>query len=457
MMTLCPTSDKMMRDLVDAEVALRKDAERKEAETRAELIRVGTALCRDALSLAQSASPKGTLNWTAKQLADLIIDSLGKILDDVDLGQAGLGDLYRQAATEVERLKQDNAALRSEIDAAHSRTLAMQNAQRVAEQSNADLRRRLAESETGHKQLQVIAERQRQQMEQLRKQLAATPTSPVVAQPELEAAKTGHESLPLAVAPMAQHDEALPEWIQEWQHAATFERERALVKLIGDTGECRRNKLAQELAQQLSIDDPRSGSIARAVQSLADLGLISVQEVKGISRGRAPNIVLFTDRGGLAYQALFNATPSRLYNNLLARHSSPEHLYLNLEGADLLREAGYEVDLLPPAMTLADGSQFEPDLAAISSNDKTVYVECERDTRKNDHSWIRKWEIMCMATNGVVCVVTPDQAAMKTIGNEIRLLMGKRNIKLFMTNLDDVRGGKRSEKGGIWLVGPSRL
>ncbi len=412
--------------------------------------------------------------WTAKQLADLIIDAVGQVLDDVDLGQADLGELYRQAAANVERLRRENTTLASDIDALRRTLQSTENAQRTAEQSANDLRRRLAESEAGRKQLLLVVEQQRQQMEQLRKPsattpatvTAATPTSPVVTAPQVvrpqlepqrETAKIVQESPSLTVAPMAQQDEVMPEWIQAWQQSAMFERERALVKLMGETGECRRNKLAQELAQQLSIDDPRSGSIARSMQSLVDLGLISSQEVKGISRGRAPNIMQLTDQGCLAYQVLFNTTPSRLYDDLLARHRSSEHLYLNLEAADLLTGAGYEVDLLPPAMTLSDGSKFEPDLAAISGNGKTVYVECERDTRKNEPAWIRKWEIMCAATNGVICVVTPDQAAMKSIGNEIRLFLGNRNIKLFMTNLDDVRGGKRSDKSGIWLVGPSRL
>jgi hypothetical protein len=39
------------------------------------------------------------------------------------------------------------------------------------------------------------------------------------------------------------------------------------------------------------------------------------------------------------------------YDLLLERHVSPEHTLLNLQAADVLREAGYQVNLTPPEIT----------------------------------------------------------------------------------------------------------
>jgi hypothetical protein len=244
------------------------------------------------------------------------------------------------------------------------------------------------------------------------------------------------------------------EWIQTWQSSPGFDREWSIVRFLGETGECRRTKVSEAVGQQFQVE-PDSGSVRRCIQSLQGAGLIFLEEIKTISRGRSPMLLGLTPRGHAAYRALSHLEPNSLFEQLKSRHKSLEHLYLNLQVADVLRDAGYDVDLTPPAMTLTDGSKFEPDLSAARES-KTVYVECERDTRK-DEAWQRKWEIARLATGGVICVATPDRAAMNIVGSAIRHQMTGQNIRLFMTNLDDVRSGRRSPAGDIWFERPGKL
>jgi hypothetical protein len=406
--------------------------------------------------LAQQASPQGVAEWTAKQLADLIIDAVGRLLDDIDLSEAGLGSAYHKAVQEIEHTRQQVNSLQDELNRT-SHELELASAQnRALEQATVDLRIKLAGLEQQRQQLLAKEQVYEQRIAALS---AATPANP---KPETSTATQLDLKAGLQVTPPGPPRPSLPEtpvplvpleWIQSWQKAPTYEREAALIKLMGDTGECRRTKLADELAQQLSIQS-RSASIGRYIQNLAKAEVISIQETARIARGSAPEILLLTEKGRDIYRSLFGREPSRLYDRLLARHKSVEHLYLNLETADLLRAEGYAVDLEPPLMTLADGSKFMPDLIA-SKDSETLYVECERETRKNELAWAHKWEIALVAAQGVIRVVTPDKAAMRALGSGIQFALGKRDLKLFMTNLDDWRKGDRGKGGSFWLVQPS--
>jgi hypothetical protein len=446
-----------LHDLIGAERELRKSAETKADEARTQLVRVAIALCRTALDEAQQASPQGVAEWTAKQLADLIIDAVGRLLDDMDLSEAGLGAAYHKAAQEIEHTKQQVNGLQDELNRT-SHELELASAQNHAlEQAAIDLRIKLAGLEQQRQQL--LAKEQVYE----RRIAALSATTPADPKPETSITTLSDLAAEPQIAPPGPPRPSLPEtpiplvpleWIQSWQKSPTYEREAALVKLMGDTGECRRNKLADELAQQLSIQ-PRSASIGRYIQNLADAEVISIQETARIARGSAPEVLLLTEKGRDIYRSLFGREPTRVYDRLLARHKSVEHLYLNLETADLLRAEGYAVDLEPSAITLADGSKFMPDLIA-SKDSETQYVECERETRKNDLGWVRKWEIVLTATQGDIRVVTPDKAAMRALGSCIQFALGERNLKLFMTNLDDWRKGDRGKGGSFWLVQPSQ-
>jgi hypothetical protein len=66
------------------------------------------------------------------------------------------------------------------------------------------------------------------------------------------------------------------------------------------------------------------------------------------------------------------------YDLLLERHVSPEHTLLNLQAAEVLCEAGYQVNLTPLEITMPDGGLFRPDLAIFDDQGVTHFVEVER-------------------------------------------------------------------------------
>lgn len=56
---------------------------------------------------------------------------------------------------------------------------------------------------------------------------------------------------------------------------------------------------------------------------------------------------------------------------------------IKAQTADVLREAGYQVNLTPPDVNLPDGGLFHPDLVITDEQGATHFVEVERDVDKN--------------------------------------------------------------------------
>jgi hypothetical protein len=96
------------------------------------------------------------------------------------------------------------------------------------------------------------------------------------------------------------------------------------------------------------------------------------------------------------------------YDLLLERHVSPEHTLLNLQAADVLREAGYEVNLTPPEITLPDGGLFRPDPVITDEGEATHFVEVERNTDKNIERRQAKWRNFYQASGGRMFMVCDD-------------------------------------------------
>jgi hypothetical protein len=88
--------------------------------------------------------------------------------------------------------------------------------------------------------------------------------------------------------------------------------------------------------------------------------------------------VRLAERGLIAYWLLTGENPNTSgYDLLLQRHVSPEHTLLNLQAADVLREAGYQVNLTPPDVNLPDGGLFKPDLVLIDEQGSLLFIEVE--------------------------------------------------------------------------------
>jgi hypothetical protein len=164
----------------------------------------------------------------------------------------------------------------------------------------------------------------------------------------------------------------------------------------------------------LGIKKP-GGSIQALISRLMDLNLIETfrpwtSEGAGTG-GRFPDLIRLTDQGRLAYWLLTSQQPQENeYNLLLERHVSPEHTLLNLQAADMVREAGYQVNLTPPEISLPDGGLFRPDLVIIDDLGATHFVEVERDVDKNLEQRQAKWRNFYQASGGRMFVICDNRS-----------------------------------------------
>ena len=114
---------------------------------------------------------------------------------------------------------------------------------------------------------------------------------------------------------------------------------------------------------------------------------------------------------GISATVYFNRT----FCGCAERHVSPEHTLLNLQAADVFREAGYLVNLAPPEISLPDGGLFRPDLAISDDQGATHFVEVERDVDKNLEQRQAKWRNFYQASGGRMFVVCDNRSCMRVL------------------------------------------
>ena len=147
----------------------------------------------------------------------------------------------------------------------------------------------------------------------------------------------------------------LPEWMQVWQKTKSHSRDLELIEILAKTGSPRRSEVAAAFAKQTKVQTA-SGGIARLFNRCARMELIELVKAKSETIGSSTHhLVRLTVQGRDACRLLLNIEPAESQlTELLKRHKNPEHTLLNLEAADLLRSAGYTVDLFPARITLPD-------------------------------------------------------------------------------------------------------
>jgi len=246
-----------------------------------------------------------------------------------------------------------------------------------------------------------------------------------------------------------------PDWMMVWRQSETFERDARILTIIGETGLSRRPLIEAQAAEMLGIKKA-GGSIQALLSRLGELKLIETfrpWEADGAGTGgRFPDLVRLDERGQIAYWLLTSQQPTaNEYDLLLERHVSPEHTLLNLQAADALREAGYQVNLTPPDVHLPDGSLFKPDLVLIDEQGSLLFVEVERDTDKNIEQRQAKWRNFYQASGGKLFVVCDNRSCMRNVRSEINYCLGNKLVVISLTNLADLQTGKRGEGDSIWL------
>jgi hypothetical protein len=251
-----------------------------------------------------------------------------------------------------------------------------------------------------------------------------------------------------------------PNWMMEWRQSETFERDARILTMIGETGLARRPLIEAQAAEMLGIKKA-GGSIQALLSRLAELKLIEIfrpWEADGAGTGgRFPDLVRLAERGQTAYWLLTGQRPTvNEYDLLLERHVSPEHTLLNLQAADVLREAGYQVNLTSPDVHLPDGGLFKPDLVLVDDQGALLFVEVERDTDKNIEQRQSKWRNFYQASGGRMFVVCDNRSCMRNIRSEINYCLRNKSLVVSLTNLADLQAGKRGDGDSVWLEARNR-
>ena len=246
-----------------------------------------------------------------------------------------------------------------------------------------------------------------------------------------------------------------PDWMTAWRKTETFDRDVTVLRLLGETGLARRPLIELKAAERLGIRKA-GGSLQALLNRFERLHLIELfrpwDNGGAKTGGRTPDLVRLSERGRLAYWLLAGSDPvQNEYDALLARHVTPEHTLLNLQAADFLRDAEYQVNPFPPDIHLPDGSLFRPDLIAIDPDRKTLYVEVEVEANKNHEQRQAKWHNSLQASGGQIYVFCDNRSCMRSIRSEINFCLGRQAGQCYLTNLADLQAGKRAADGGIWL------
>lgn len=246
-----------------------------------------------------------------------------------------------------------------------------------------------------------------------------------------------------------------PDWMESWRKTETFGRDASILEMIGETGLARRPLVELQAAEILRIKKA-GGSIQALMARLVGLKLIEIirpWKADGSGKGgRFPDLVRLTDRGQLAFWLMTGNKPKlNEYDLLLERHVSPEHTLLNLQAADFLREAGYQVNSYPPEIQLPDKGLFKPDLVLKDENGAMLFVEVERDMDKNIERRQAKWRNFCRASGGHLYVICENRSSMRNIRSEINYCLGNQQAEVSLTNLAELQTGKRGEGDSIWL------
>ncbi len=212
----------------------------------------------------------------------------------------------------------------------------------------------------------------------------------------------------------------------------------AALRVLGETGACLRRPVTERLlAEGVLVQES-----VKPFQELEAAGLLEQHKPKVESVGNTPYLLRLTEAGIQAYRERFGGEPVEpLLDQLLRRHKSIEHVWLNLKAAQVLEEHGYTVDLLPAPVRTEDGHELAPDLAATKDG-KTIYVECER-TAKRGEAFAQKLENMLRLNGDALYFVVPDTGMQSTIVSLVGewAYRERRPVALYVCNLAKLEQG----------------
>ncbi len=224
------------------------------------------------------------------------------------------------------------------------------------------------------------------------------------------------------------------------------ERIDALIALIASTGISRSDEIREQLASQWGISRG-SGRVGYTVRVAAHQGLLEIHPCTVEWPGeKTRQFLVLTAAGRTRAEQLGVASVISEYEAGLKHHKTPEHLYLVLKAAEILKAEGYtEVNPFPDCIQLVDGD-YCPDITARQDG-HLVFIECERSQNKAREV---KWSRAGQANGGTICLITPNRKLMDSITSEIKATTGS-IFKISAFNVSEYASGLRGPDNTIWL------
>ena len=373
----------ILRELLQGEKLLRRQAEDLRLATRRAVIKLGYELAPELLDNLAKESPTKIQETPTMQLTELITRDvkarLRKLRQQVRRLERKCEQLQaEQHPSAQERLQAENARLRSEIENLQAR-IEVQRTQRVVPKPNDTLQ---------------------------------SPTS-------TSTAPSSDEFEPFA------DPEMWPDWFRDWVSSglgtATFRTSRAILTVMGQTGAPLRSAVLAQAAPLAGHAKP-GGAENRAINRLQKMGLLKKHVA---TRGRIhPHLIHLTAKGEAAHRLLYGKQPVQQETpQLLNLHSSPDHVYLILETQLLLKDAGFHVERYFEPLPVSMGA-YHPDLIATYEG-TSIYVEAERETQKDPATRHKKWQKAIAASGGELYITVGTDKEIDPILSEVLYIAGQ--------------------------------
>jgi DNA-binding PadR family transcriptional regulator len=431
-------SYRQLKSLLKAQTNIRRSAERMARDAREAMEALAVSFAPDEVNKYSLASPAGLDMLDIQELAEMTREVLRKHV-------GGLEEQARYAERQVAELEEENERLRSEMEWAKENWPGREEKLVPEEKEETDGVWHTPPKPKPKPRRPAWAPAPKATARSRRSGKGAD-SDPIAERQELPPWRM-LRARPAPPKPAA--DAGIwPGWALTWRkESKNLNRDRDVVLVVG-TGLALQRDVDEQLAQWWNIK-PGSGSIRRAFGRAEAAELIEIIKPRKETQGWRPRyLIRLTERGKDIYKLFRGEPPGPSHATaLLKRHKSKEHAALNLEAAELLWRAGYEVKLFPDNVPLESGGTYHPDLLITDQDGgEVLYVECERMASKDIAERSRKWELHYEASEGHFCIITPSEEATETIKEEILDWAGDRALTLWMGDME------RSRENKVWLV-----
>ena len=393
-------SIRQLESLLESQNWMKEHAEDALCAIRGRLEHIAESLCSQMVNDLRKESPDGISFIGHKELSASIIEGVRRQIDSLSANGRGIGD------ADVES---ENVELQHEII-----------------------------------RLKELVRKEKEAHEKTRQDLGKV-------QSTLDAALETSRNTP---KPAVESDTTkVPEWLSELQLWPQFDRGMTLLRTIAETGIARRFDVSSAYGN-LTGAGPQSSSIRRMITRLEKRGLLTVTTVESETVGASTqDLVRLSDRGKETCQLLFHLTPAPdEIERLLPRCKTLPRVLLVMEAAEIMRDAGYAVDLAPNPIDVPQSGRRLALAMKATFEGETAFVMVEgKDS--DDGDWNRKWQDHYDAIgDSFYIVVASGKVKSRLLSNVSRWVQtNKCRLKLQMTDISAVRGkGRRGNE--IWTI-----